>query len=204
MNSKRFYTVMIVVIVLLGIGVLASAFLGNKMLEKKSKTIVQLKTDTQVLSAEELSLTQAKKDVKKYSQLQQAAQAIVPQDKDQASAVREIVKIAGASGVKIALITFPASTLGGTAKASGTADTSSTASLTQVQPVKGISGVFILPITIQNDSNSPISYGAFISFLGKLEQNRRTAQVASVTLQPTALNPSQLTFNLVLNVYIKP
>jgi len=205
MNAKRFYWVMIGVITLLGIGIIASAVLGNKLLEKKANKIVSLKTDNQVLNGEELSLSQAKKDVQKYSPLEQEAQAIVPQDKDQAEAVREIVNIAAASGVKIASITFPASALGGTAT-TGTSSTPppQTTALTQVLPVTGITGVYAMPITIQNDTTSPISYDAFINFLSQLEQNRRTAQVASVTIQPSATDPSQLTFNLVVDVYLKP
>jgi len=206
MNSKRLFIILLAVICLLGVGIIASAVLGNSMLEKKSADIVSLKTDNQVLNAEELSLNQAKKDIQKYSELEKQARAIVPADKNQAAAVREIVKIAQSNGIKISSITFPASALGGiTATGSGgAAKPAASTALTQVQPVKGISGVYSLPITIQNDVKSPISYSDFINFLSQLEQNRRTAQVSSITLQPSTQNPSQLTFNLVLDVYLKP
>jgi len=204
MSAKRFYMVMVGVIILLGAGVIASAVLGNSLLEKKAGKIVSLKTDNEVLNNEESSLSQAKKDIQKYSPLEQEVKAIVPQDKDQAEAVREIVNIAGNSGVKIASINFPASALGGVTGTGTTVTTAPNPSLTQVQKVPGITGVYALPITIQNDTTSPISYDAFINFLSQLEQNRRTSQVASVTLQPSTSDPNQLTFNLVVDVYLKP
>lgn len=201
MSPKRFYYIMIGVVSLLGLGIILSATQGNSVLGKQSNKLLRLKTDNQVLDAEQVSLTKAKKDVQKYSLLQQQAQAIVPQDKDQAEAVREIVNIAAAKGVKIAAITFPASSLGGIG---GTAaPLAKTTPLTQVQS-SGIAGVFVMPITIDHDTNSPISYETFISFLGALEQNRRTAQVSSVTIQPASHNASLLTFNLIVNVYLKP
>jgi len=205
MSAKRFFLVMLGIIVLLGIGIIASAVLGDKLLEKQASKIVTLKTDNQVLDAEQLSLAQAKKDVQKYSELQTEAQSIVPQDKNQAEAVREIINIASNTNIKIASVTFPASALGGVLSAAGKLSSPTTpSSLTQVQPVSGISGVYALPITIQNDANSSISYDSFINFLSQLEQNRRTSQVTSVTLQPTAINSNQLTFNLVVDVYLKP
>lgn len=206
MSAKRLFMVLIGVICLLGGGIIGSAILGNNLLEKKAAIIVSLKTDNQVLNAEELSLNQAKKDIQKYSELEKQARAIVPADKNQAAAVREIVRIAESNGIKLSSISFPASALGGAA-AVGSADApkpATSSALTQVKPVKGISGVYSMPITIQNDAKSPVSYNAFINFLSQLEQNRRTAQVASVTLQPGAQNPSQLTFNLILDVYLKP
>ena len=50
-----------------------------------------------------------------YSPLEKIAKIVVPQDKDQAKAVLEIVKIAGESGIKPTAINFPVSTLGNAA-----------------------------------------------------------------------------------------
>ena len=207
MNSKRFNMVMIGITCTLGLGILLSAYFGSKIMQKQSKKLVAIKLENQVAQQQKIDLLQAKKDVEKYSALQAEAKAIVPQDKDQAQTVREIVKIAGESGVKLGTISFPASTLGQGSKSSSSGSSSSAVKkspFTQVQPVVGIKGVYVMSITIQSDPATKTNYPSLIKFLGRLENNRRTAQVASVTIQPDPVNPSLLTFNLIVNVYIKP
>ncbi len=213
MNGKRFYWVMIGVSGLLALGIFAAAYFGNGVLAKQANKLVGLKLDSRVADEQQTSLTQAKKDIEKYSELEKEAKAIVPQDKDQAEAIREIVKIAAISNVRLGNISFPTSNLGqgaavvASAPSGTTASTSSTVkppSVTQVTPVTGIPGLYAMQITIQSDSQAPTNYNSLISFLSRLEQNRRTAQVTSVTIQPDKIHPDQLTFTLVLNVYIKP
>ncbi len=212
MNAKRFYFVMVGLVCFLGFGVLASAYFGNSLLSKQSQKLVSLKLDAHVADAQQTALTQAKKDIEKYSDLEQEAKVIVPQDKDQAAAVREIVKIAASSGIKLGSISFPSSNLGQTTTSPQTQSTTpaptttanKTAPVTQVQAVNGIPGVYAMQITIGSDAGSKVSYPSLISFLSKLEQNRRTAQVTSVSIQPDKDNPGALTFSLAVNVYIKP
>jgi hypothetical protein len=95
-------------------------------------------------------------------------------------------------------ITFPTSTLGSISAGA------SNPNLTQLLPVAGISGVYELQITITQDSSSRIPYSQFITFLSKLEQNRRTAQVSSITVQPDAQHPNNVAFTLIINEFIKP
>lgn len=211
MNSKRVFFIMIGVLVILLFGTVGSAYVANHMLEKQAVTLKGLKLLAQVNDQEKISLTQAKKDIVKYNELQQIAKTIVPQDKDQAETVRDIVQMATDSGFKPTSIALPASTLGATNK-SATASGGSTAiaapttgtNLTQLTPVKGNPGLYILEITVSQDSNSPIPYSEFIDFLSRMEQNRRTALVTSVVLQPSTKDPSMLSFTLTLDKYIKP
>jgi hypothetical protein len=67
-----------------------------------------------------------------------------------------------------------------------------------------MSGVYSLQITIQQTSEAAISYSQFLTFLDKLEQNRRTAQVTSIILQPDSTNPNMVAFTLTINEFIKP
>lgn len=184
--------------VLLTLGLIGSTILVNSMLKKQSDKLVAVKLDNKLLDEQQTALLAARKTVQKYAELNKIAQTIVPQDKDQAKAVRELVKIADESGIKLGAISFPASTLG-QKQVKGTA-----AAETQVKPVKGISGVLALEVNVQQDTNNPTTYPNLINFLSKLESNRRTAQVTSVTVQPTPKDRTKLTFNLVLNIYIKP
>jgi hypothetical protein len=219
MTPKRLYFGLIGIIALLLIGLVVGASGVNSLLGKRADTLVSLKAKNQALTQEQLSLAGAKKNIQKYSSLEQIAQTIVPQDKDQAEAVREIVNIAAANNVSLASITFPASTLGatlpgnGTTGVSGSAATaqtqavnpnSSTVKLSQLQPVVGIPGVYNLAITIDGDPNSPVSYDSLINFLSALEYNRRTAQISNITIAPDSTNPNLLTFSLTVNEYIKP
>ncbi len=211
MSSKRIFLVMIVIVALLGVGIVAATAIGSLVLQKQSQKLMGLKLDSRVLDEQQLSLSQAKKDIEKFAELEKEAKAIVPQDKDQAQAVREIVKIADQSGIKLGAISFPASLLGTTpaptvnTPSSGTPPPKATTPpVTQVKPVENIPGVYVMEITIQQDAANPVPYTSLIDFLSRLEQNRRTAQVASVTIQPSSQTVNKLTFSQVVNVYIKP
>lgn len=230
MTSKRLHTILIAAVILLLIALLGGAYGTNKLLIGQSNKLLAAKAKKQALDQEQVTLNQAKQEIKKYEGLNQIAQAVVPQDKNQAEAVREIVNIAADNGVTLASITFPASTLGnlpngapaaagssggtassagssGAAGASGSAAagaSSKTGSLSQLTPLKNIPGVYQLPITITNDANHPVPYLRFVNFLSDLEHNRRTSQVQTINIQPDNKNRNNITFTLTLSEYIKP
>jgi hypothetical protein len=186
------------------------------MLTNGSQKLVAQKAKSQALAQEQLGLAAAKKSIAKYAELETISHAVVPEDKNQAEAVREIVNIAAANGIKLSTINFPASSLGNTA--SGTpigasnapaatpspSSTVPTKSLSQLIPVKNIPGVYQLTISVTNDSAQTVRYDKFINFLSDLEHNRRTAQVNNITIQPDINDRTYLTFTLGLNEYIKP
>ena len=213
-NSKVTYYAMIAVVAVLVLGLFGTTYLASGQLKKQSDKLVEYKSQDEVLTQEQLGLVKAKKDVALYSPLEKIAKTIVPQDKDQATAVREIVNIAAASGIRPTAINFPVSTLGSTTavSSSGTVSgatsttplSSTKPSLSQLTPVKGISGVYNLQIVIQNDATSAVPYSKFIDFLSRLEQNRRTAQVTGIVLQPSTLDHSLVSFTLTLDEFIKP
>lgn len=190
---------MVSLCVVLVLGLIASTILMNSWLHSQSDSLVAVKLDNHLLDEQQTSLLAANKTVQKYAELNKTAKAIVPQDKDQAKAVRELVKLASDNGIKLGAISFPASTLGQTTKKGSNAS-----NVTQVKPVDGIPGVFVMEINVQQDATSPTSYQKLIDFLSSLENNRRTAQVTNVTVQPTPQDRTKLTFSLVLNTYIKP
>lgn len=217
MTSKRLYLMLIGAIVVLFIGLIAGTYEIGGVLGHKADTLTGLKAQDQALGQEQVSLTKAKSDIKKYAGLHEIAQSVVPEDKDQAEAVREIVKIAGANKISLASITFPASTLGAGPLGAGAATpapasaattplttNSKAAALSQLAPVKNIPGVYDLLITVTSDSNNPVPYSQFVSFLSDLEHNRRTAEVSTITITPKPENPNLLSFVLTLNEYIKP
>ncbi len=220
MNSKRMFFVMIGLVVLLSVLAVVSVVGGNTFLQKQAAQLTDLKLQTRVLDEQQTSLIQANKDLQKYRDLQDIAKSVVPQDKNEAQAVREIVQIANASGIKIRSITFPSSNLGSsptvsatTGSGSGSSSSSSTPTpklnpLSQAQPVKGISGVYSLQMDIvpDTDDKHPIDYYKFLDFLSRLENNRRTAQVIRIKVDPVSTNKSSsyVSFTLSINIFVKP
>lgn len=211
MNSKQLYYGLVAAMVLLaGLGG-AGIYFGDQMLQKKTAQLTSLKIDTVALEDQQRSLLQAKKDVKTYSELRDIAKTIVPQEKDQARTIREIIKIADETGIKIGNISFPSSSLGEAApkKAAPTDPGEKTATTvkipgTQIKPVDGIAGLYQLEIGIQSENPTTVSYTQFLAFLRKLEQNRRTAQVTNLSVQPSTKDRNQVTFSLNVIVYVKP
>ena len=180
--------------------IIAAVVYGNKMLEQDSQKLLALKVDNKVLEQQQTALLKANKDIAKYSNLEEITQTIVPQDKDQARAVREVVELASQSGIKLQSITFPASTLGNTSGSSADA----TAGISQAKPVSGITGVYSLEMNIVPQNK--VSYYQFIDFLAKLEKNRRTSQVTRIKIDPSSpgeKNPT-IGFALTVNIFVKP
>jgi len=217
MSSKRLHLVMIVSICLLFVALVGGTFEATNFLTKKASNLTALKAKSQALSQEQISLAKAKKSIKQYADLTKIARSVVPEDKSQAEAVREIVSIADANGIKLSSISFPNSTLGSVitkplggsttapvAPASPTSIKADADSLSQLKPVIGIIGVYQLTINVDSETTAPITYDRFINFLSELEHNRRTAQVSTIAIQPDKVNSALLTFSLSLNEYIKP
>ena len=197
MDAKKLYIIMIAVLSLLGLGLVFGVYEANSLLENQSQALVAAKTKSQVATQSQMLLEQNKKDIQKYAELNTIAKSVVPQDKDQAEAVREITNLAAQSGIpQLSSITFPPSTLGGSAK--------TPAGITQIAPVKDIPGVYSLQITITQSDTALVPYSSFITFLSKLEQNRRTALVTSIDVEPDAKNRNLTAFTLVVNEFIKP
>jgi hypothetical protein len=212
MSSKRVFFIMIGALVLSFGLLVAGVVVGDGFLRKRSGDLTALKLENRILDEQQLSLIQANKDIQKYAELEKTANAIVPQDKDQAKTVREIVKIAAESNIPISSISFPSSTLGQpTAPAvkdtsGGTSATKAPVipSITQVKPVDGISGVYQMEVTVQSEATRPVPYSSLLTFLSKLENNRRTAQVSTITITPSTNNINLVTFVLGINVFIRP
>lgn len=213
MSSKKVFFGMIGLLVILVGAAVGLMVLGDQVLGRESKKLVELRLEEHLLDQQQASLIKAQKDITQYEDLEKTVKAVVPQDKDQARAVREIVRIAGESGIKISSIDFASSNLGEKSKSSGGSEgaegekqPTKKAPISQAEEVDGIDGVYSLEMNIVPDSGKPVSYYKFLEFLAKLENNRRTAQVVSVKIEPVGdsdINPS-VTFALTINIFVKP
>lgn len=208
MTTKRSFFVMLALIGLTIVGIICVVYFGNKMLVNESTKLVDLKAVSSVLETDQAGLVKAQRDINKYKDLEQITQAIVPQDKDQAKAVREIVTLANESGIVLQSVTFPASNLGAVvAPPKGEQPKDAPAPkqvISQAVPVEGIKGVYSIEATIIPQKE--VSYSQFIDFLSKLENNRRTAQVTRIKIEPKSSdqNNSQLKVTLTVNIFLKP
>lgn len=204
MNSKRVYFGMLGGIVLL-IGLCAAGtYFANKMIVAEGDKLLNLKLEDAVAQKQEQTLEQAKKDIAKYEELEKIAKSVVPQEKDQARTVLELVNLAKEANINITSVQFPDSQLGDTAQKGGKNKSQVDKNTTQLTPVEGLKGVYTMEITIVTDPEDPVAYNQLISYLEKLENNRRTAQVSNISITPSETNRSEVTFSLSLTSYVKP
>lgn len=213
-TSKRVWLLMIGLIFLLIVGLFGSAYGVQGLLHGKSTQLVGLKAKFTALNQQKGSLVRAKADIKTYTNLYEIAKVVVPENKNQAETVRQIVKLASANNVRLGSISFPSSTLGNSGQVSsiGVAPPAaavpaagpSSATLSQLTAVPATPGVYVLSIIVSSDSNYPSTYPELISFLSALEQNRLTAQVTSLNITPNTNTSDKFSFILTLNSYIKP
>lgn len=227
MSSKRLRLVLLGSLFALALLFVATMVVGLSLLSKKSQRMVSLKVETKSLEAQLGSLGQAKKEIEQYSYFKGVAKSVIPDDKDQAQAVVDIIRLARESGISIQTITFPSSDLGEAPKnvpasgASGTAASgaapaaTSTAAqaISQAKPVPGIKGLYSLELTIAPEIGTQlppaqqVTYPKMIDFLKRIERNRRTAQITQVNIQPQTpgtVVSDFINFTLVINIFIKP
>jgi hypothetical protein len=214
MNSKKLYFILVGIVILLAAGLIGGAYFANTLLLGQSKNLIDAKSKSAALELQQTQLTKAKSNVAKYDAISKVARSVVPQDKNQAQTVRELVAIADKNSIKLGNISFPSSTLGATAApgATGAGATpaptptanTNTPNLSQLTPLKSISGVYVQQIIVQSNTLSPIPYEKFVTFLSDLEHNRRTALVSGISLQPDVKDPTRISFTLNLDEYIKP
>ncbi len=203
-TSKRTFFGLMGLVALLVVIAGGTTYFGIGMLQKKGNELIRLKEKQQILKSRQDALASAERDVKDYAELEKISKAIVPQEKDQARTVREIVSIADQTGVPLESVQFPASTLGGKKNSSSAKVSTTDPNKTQLTEVPGIKGLYAMEITVLSDTKNPVPYSRVLGFLEKLEQNRRTAHVTNISIQPEQDNRNLVTFTVMLNVYIKP
>lgn len=216
LDSKKLGLVLIGLLALSVLAFMGITVGGLSALKSKSNTMVELKAKSQTAEAQLANLEQAKKDVEKYSFFKAVAKSVIPADKDQAKAVLEINQMAAQAGISIQTITFPASTLGLRAATSpapqdATSSSSTAAAISQAKPVSGIPGLYSLELTITPESGvdvaaaKQVTYPKMLDFLSRIENNRRTAQITEVNIQPEVNQQvAGVAFTMKINIFIKP
>lgn len=208
-TSKRAFLAMLGLAVFLVLAAAALTSFGLEKLQKKGDELSALKTKQEVLKVRQNDLNAAKQDIKTYAALEKISKAIVPQEKDQARTVLEIVRIGQEAGIPLESIEFPSSDLGALkskskSKKSTKSKTRADPNTTQLIEVPGTSDLYVMEISIKSANQEPVGYNQLLTFLERLEKNRRTAHVTNISIDPSAKNRNLVTFTITLNVYIKP
>jgi len=208
MTAKRLYFVLLASMGLLVIGAGAMVYLGYNFMSKSSDSLVNAKLENIAIEEQEINYAQARKDLEKYEDLGVLLRDVLPKEKDQALAVRELYKIGDETNISVDSIQFPASSLGqkpATTTGGTTPTTTTSSTVTQAKAVEGLSGVLGIDVelTLKPKSGTSIPYDNMIQFLQKVELNRRSMQVKKITVTPDAKNGG-LTFNVTLTIFVKP
>jgi hypothetical protein len=81
LNSKNLSLLLIAGLAVTAVLFVAVMIMGLSVLGGKSKSLVDLKAQSQSLDSELLNLAQAKKDVQKYAYFKQVAKTVIPNDR---------------------------------------------------------------------------------------------------------------------------
>lgn len=216
MNNQKLRLILLGILCFFAVTFFAVAFYAQTIISSKSQQLVELKLHNKVVETQLSGLAQSKKEMQQYSYFNDIAKTVLPADKDQAQAVLDIYQFASDSGMSIASISFPASTLGSNPSTgtSGNAVSSSTQTIiSQAKPIDGIPGLYGIELTISPETGPSVpdskkaTYPKLLDFLSRIERNRRTAQITQVNIQPTLTDagPSQfINFTLTTKIFIKP
>lgn len=190
-------------IILIGV-FLALASFGKSLIIAEGDKLKELRLEDSVLTKQSDALTQARRDIAEHAELEAIARSVVPQDKDQARTVLELVTMARESGITITGVHFPSSELGQVSGRGGNSRKATDPKLTQLTELDSPKGVYAMEIRLDTDPTRPVSYSQLIGFLRRLENNRRTSQVSNIQITPDTENRNSLAFNLTVTSYIKP
>lgn len=209
-NAKRLNFVLYGVLGLMVIGAFLLTVYTNKWLTNRSHDLVSVKLDTAALEEKQRNNQRAANELETYKATRQTLEKIIPENKDQAKAIGELLTIASEVGVTISNISFPTSELGTGTKATGSASTA----VTQAKAVDNIPGLLGIEVTLSqidrlgSVSGSGMTYSQLLTFLESVEKNRRTMQIKTIEVLPlkAAANSAITGYALTLkmNIFVKP
>lgn len=189
MTAKKFFRVMIALVVLSFISIAAVFYWGSSQLEKRSATVSDLIADRDILQEQIIRLNKAQSDTGDLESTAEILNRLLPTEKQQESLIADIIYTATSeAGIPFNQVkSFSFS--GGSAPDALSGATAS----------KEVPGVYEYPFDMSIDS---ISYDTLLKLLVEIETNGRIIQVASVQISPQT--SGLLTIGLSMKAYIKP
>ena len=204
MNTKKAYYLFLGVLVLMIVALGAILYFSRTFLLSNSNRLVAAKLELYKIDETESAYKKNQSLLESNVATAEALAAIVPSEKDQARAVRELTQIAGENGLTIKAVRFPGSDLV-VKKTTGTTSTTNTPSVSQAKPVPGLNNVLGVAVEVELNHatpNTPISTDQVLGFLNQLENNRRNIRVTSINFGSAVDEGKTLKMDTL--IFIKP
>ncbi len=167
MTPKRTNIILKVTLGVLILVILGGLYFSNKKLTALATDTSRLKADIEISQKQITAYQATKAKVDSLDYVDELANKVLPQDKEQSAIVAELSQFALRARLSVAEINFPDKPQ---AKSS-----SKTKSATP-------KGVDVMPITIKFKEDS--KYESILTFLRSVEDNRRKMQVTNISLKP--------------------
>jgi hypothetical protein len=228
MNIQKVHKIFLLIFVA---SIVASAFIvrtAANWLTQSSSELNSIRGELSDLSTKLENIDRQKKVLATQASSVSTLSFVLPKEKDQARALKEIEAIANQANVTIESVGFPSSTLGSaqtvapkttadTTAPSTTSGTSTGATATptpskptkvvsQATPLKDIPGVQSIELSIgainsKDTSIKGVRYDEMLSLLKLIERNRRTMQIRSIGIGQTETAAGK-TYSLTLSIVI--
>lgn len=205
MNStKKMYYILIAVFLLVIIGIGAMLYFSRTFMANSEQELIDAKLEIVKLEETEKIYRENINKLEEFSEIANILEEVVPSEKDQARAVRELNQIVKDNGLAISTISFPSSDLNKKAttnSSTSSTTTSTTTSVSQAKPVKGVKGVLGMDVNIEvvSATDDPITTDQILGILRQIENNRRNMRVNSINF-----NAGAESINLQVTLFIKP
>lgn len=195
-RSKKAFFLMIAVLIITVAGAGGAFYFADGMLQKKSKQISDLKADQEAVTQQIAIYEDARKKIEELAFIEEVASQVLPESKEQADVIAELRSFAENSDMTIQSMNFS----GSVAKDPGT-----NLDLSQTTQLKDVTGVRVLPVDLvfTTGPEGP-TFESLISFLEKIENNRRKMQVTDISLTPNNNNRELLSsIAMSVNIYLR-
>lgn len=211
MTPKKVYYLLISLLVIVVLGIIGAAYFSNTFLKRSSNALVEAKLELYKIDETESTYRKNKLLLEQNQDIATILSSIVPSEKDQARAVREISRIASEKGLSVRSIRFPSSDLVAkntktTTNANGTTPSPTAGpTVSQAKPVNGLTGVLGMNVELEIANANPanaISTDQMLGFLEEIENNRRNIRVTSVSYGPAIEEGKIINMDTIL--FIKP
>lgn len=190
MSAKKFFFVLLGLLVLSFVAVAGSYVWGNNKLEKEAAAVSDLKADLDVTQEAIIKLQKAKSDAENVDSVIIVLDRLLPTQKEQDKLIADIIFTATAeAGIpfdKVTSFSFDSDS---------EPDDLSGTTLSRENP-----GVYEYPFNI---SISDISYETLLNLLREIETNGRIIQVDNVGISPSSIG-SNVSVQLSMKAYLKP
>lgn len=192
MAPRKFFMIMVSVLLLAGAVSIAGYFWADKKLQKQSIEVSGLLAERDAQSDKIEKLKIAKNSVQDATQLRKLIDSLLPKQKKQETLVADIIytatKEANIQAAQIINISF-----------SGTGQPDS---LSGTSVSKEVQGVYVYPFSLQLKD---ISYETMLKLFEELEKNQRIIQADQVQISPDKSRTGYLsTVSLSLKTFVQP